>query len=623
MRPVAALKAKDYNEHTWHWLDRSTRSIPLEDSAPGSQASQKPPEERLDSWKEIAAYLKRDITTVQRWEKREGMPVHRHVHDKRGSVYALGSELDAWLSHRRATLGNGQRGEQETALPSTVRPARRWLALGSLAAIAALAIAYSIYPRRRAGAVSTASAANQKIKSLAVLPLKNLSADPSQEYLADGMTEALIGKLSNLHDLRVISHTSVMRFRDPQITVPEIAKLLHVDAIVEGSVIRQGNRVRVTAELIRGATDDHFWSQAYDRELRDVLALQSDVAQSITEKVQATVTGEEQERLSAARPVAPEVYDSYLLGWSALNRSYLRSDIEQSIGDFNAAIKQDSTFAPAYLGLATAYYELSSNFVGDQPDADRRQVVANAQKALQLDPNSADAHVLIADMLQKQWRWADAKSEYLRAIELNPNDADAHAGFAEWLLCEGHADEAIDWARRARELDPIEIDGKYIGILLLEARRYDEAVHELRSALAVQPDEPVALWDIGIALVVTNRPAEAIPLLEKARSLSKDSPGVTGQLVAAYARAGRRKDALHLLAEMQDRKKSGYVPASAFVIAYLGLGDREQTFAWLAQAYNEHSSILQYLKVDPIYDPLRSDPRFAALVHRAGLDHNI
>lgn len=623
MRPVAALKAKDYNEHTRHWLYRNTRSIPLEDSAPGSQASLKPPEERLDSWKGIAAHLKRDITTVQRWEKREGMPVHRHVHDKRGSVYALGSEVDAWLSRRRATLGGSQPGEQEMALPSTVRAVRRWLALGGLAAIAALAIAYSIYPRRRAGAVSTTSAANQRIKSLAVLPLKNLSADPSQEYLADGMTEALIGKLSNLHDLRVISHTSVMRFKNPQMTVPEIAQLLHVDAIVEGSVIRQGNRVRVTAQLIRGATDDHFWSQTYDRELRDVLALQSDVAQAIAGKVEATVTGEEHQRLTAARPVAPEVYDAYLQGWSALNRSYLRPDIEQGIGGFNAAIKRDSTFAPAYVGLAMAYYELSSNFVGDQPDAARQQVMTNAQKALALDPTLADAHVLMADTLEKQWHWAEAESEYRRAIELNPNDADAHAGFAEWLLCEGHTDEAIDWAKRGRELDPTEIDGKYIGIMLLQGRRYNEALHELRSALAVQPDDPVALWDLGIALVTTNRPADAIPLLEKALSLSNKSPGVMGHLIAAYARAGRRKDALRLLAELQDRKRSGYVPTSAFVSAYLGLGDHEQTFAWLSQAYNEHSSILQYLKVEPVYDPLRSDPRFAELVHRVGLDHNI
>lgn len=607
--------------------------MPLDEPSPGARAPQKPSDERLDSWKEIAAYLNRDVTTVQRWEKREGMPVHRHVHDKRGSVYALGSELDAWLSRRQTTLENESPAGNQAAsshpsssregpLPPVAGATRRWLALGGLVAVTVVAILYSVSPHRGA------DAASQKINSLAVLPLRNLSADPSQEYLADGMTEALIAKLSGIHNLRVTSHTSVERFsnaENAQMTVPEIAKTLHVDAIVEGSVIRQGTRVRVTAQLIRGATDEHFWAQTYDRDLADVLALESDVAQSIADKVEVTLTGGEQERLAASRRVAPEVYDSYLQGVFATSRGYTRADIQKSIDYFNAAIKQDPTFAPAYLGLADSYDTLGSNFVGGEPGLALQKVIANAQKAVQLDPTLAAAHDVLAGALEQNWQWAEAKAEHQRAMELNPNDAEAQADMASWLLYEGHADEALDWATRARELDPVGIGATDIGWMLLEARHYDEAVHELRSGLAVaaEPDKPVALWDLGIALTVTNRPADAIPLLEKAAALSNDSPGVTGSLIAAYARAGRREDALRLLGELQSRAKTGYVPANAFVRAYLGLGDREQALAWLSRACDEHSNSILYLKVAPEYDPLRGDPRFAAILHRVGLDKNL
>ena len=601
----------------------------MDDPSPGPQESKGSSETKLDSWKEIAAYLNRDVTTVQRWEKREGMPVHRHVHDKRGSVYALGFELDAWLARRQATLQNEPPADRQGPAPQVLSSqsgqmpiaarARRWVALGGLVVVTVVAIAYGVFPRPRA------DAGTEEIRSLAVLPLKNLSADTAQEYLADGMTEALIAKLSGIHNLRVTSHTSVMRFENTQMTVPEIAQTLHVDAIVEGSVIRQGNQVRVTAQLIRGATDDHFWAQTYDRDLADVLALQSDVAQSIADKVEVTITGSEHERLAASRRVAPEVYDSYLQGVFAVNRGYTRADIQKSIDYFNAAIKQDPTFAPAYVGLADSYDTLGSNFVGGEPDLALQKVIANAQKAVQLDPTLAAAHNLLAGALEQNWQWAEAKVEHQRAIELNANDADALAGMAMWLLCEGHADEALDLMRRARELDPVGIGDPDVGWMLFEARRYDEAVHELRGALAVvgEADKPITLWDLGIALTVINHSADAIPLLEKAVLLSNHSPGVTGNLIAAYARAGRRKDALRLLGELQNRTKTGYVPTGAFVRAYIGLGDREQAFVWLSQAYKEHSNMLEFLKVAPEFDSLRGDPRFADMLHRVGLDENL
>ena len=588
---------------------------------PGTPPLREAPETQLDSWKEIAAYLGRDVTTVQRWERREGMPIHRHVHDKRGSVYALAPELDAWLQTRRSHLEEeeGAREAKVSMVTESDHPRKTapqtlgWLALAGVSLLILLAVAYFVARKRPESPVPP------KIKSLAVLPLKNLSDDPAQEYLADGMTEALIGRLCAIRNLRVISYTSVTRFKNPQISVPEIARTLRVDAIVEGSVMREGNRIRVTAQLIRGATDEHFWSETYDRELRDALTLQSELAESIAEKVEVTVTGEERERLTAARAVAPEVYESYLQGWFALNRSYRRSDIEQGMSYFGDAIKRDPSFAPAYVGLAVGYNELDSNFIGDPPEAARRKEMDAVRKALELDPNLYDAHDLLANMQEKEWQWADAETEYRRALELNPNDADAHMGLAWWLLWHGRTNEALGWAERGRELDPITIHGTDIGWMLFEARRYDQAVRELRTALATPADEPVALWDLGIALIDKNQPQDAIPPLERAVSLSNRSPGVIGTLISAYAHAGRRSDALRLLIELKRRSQTGFVPADPFVAAYLGLGENDQVFAWLEQAYKEHSNVLQFLKVDPQFDPLRSDPRFADLLRRVGL----
>ncbi len=586
----------------------------------GTPPSERPPEDRLDSWKEIAAYLSRDVTTVQRWEKREGMPVHRHLHDRMGSVYAFSPELDAWLRNRRLRLEKEEKERgAETPVDAQVGQgprgsprARRWLVLGGVAVLALLAVTY-VMTRSRAG-----DATRPKIKSLAVLPLKNLSGDPTQEYLADGMTEALIGRLSMIRGFRVISRTSVMRFKDTQLSVPEIARTLQVDAIVEGSVIREGSRIRVHAQLIRGGTDEHFWSEAYDRELRDVLALQSDVAQSIAAKVEVTVTGEERARLVAARHVSPEVYESYLKGRFAKSNS--RADIEESIGYFEEAIKRDPTFAPAYVGLANAHTGLGTVFVGAPPEEERAKVVSAARKALELDPQLAEAHALLADVYQKRWQWSDAEAEYKRALELNPSDAAAHLGLANWLMCQGRTEEALAWAQRGRELDPLGVSGVSIGWILFHARRYDEAIHELRSVLAVRPDDASALWFLGFALIANRQPEEAIPVLEKVVSVSDRSPGSVELLATAYAHAGRRTEALRLIDELKRRRQTSFVPAGAFINPYLGLGDYDQAFVWFERAYQEKSNILQFLKVHPFFDVVRDDPRFKDLLHHVGLD---
>jgi TolB-like protein/DNA-binding winged helix-turn-helix (wHTH) protein/Flp pilus assembly protein TadD len=488
--------------------------------------------------------------------------------------------------------------------------------LGTAAVLVLVALAVVLYRTPR-GRGTTQPA----IKSLAVLPLKNLSGDPKQEYLADGMTEEIIGRLAAIHDLRVISRTSVMRFKDTQLSEPEIAGSLGADAIVEGSVMRDGSHIRVHAQLIRGSTDEHFWSATYDRELPDVLSLQSDVAQAIATKVEVTVTGKEHERLAAARSVSPEVYESYLKGRYVFDtKGSSRAGVEESIGYFADAITRDPTFAPAYVSLADAYGWLGSVTIGGgSPREVRPKIMGATQKALELDPDLAEAHVALAGMLLDQWHWAEAEAEYRRALELQPSNAAAYGGLADWLMLQGRFDEAVASARRARQLAPSEVSGRDFGWILFNARRYDEAIREYRSALAVEPDNAYSLWRFGFALSLNGQVQEAIPIVERAVAVSHRAPGNIGVLAVIYSRAGRRRDALQLLAELKKRRETGYVPAGAFVLAYMGLADYEQAFTWLEEAYKEQSYILLLVKVHPVFDPVRNDPRFVDLVRRVGL----
>ena len=493
----------------------------------------------------------------------------------------------------------------------------RTLKRALLAAIVVAAAVAAVFVAYRIGSKTTNRPA---IRSLAVLPLQNLSGDPAQQYLADGITEELIGRLAGIRDLRVTSRTSVMRFKNTQLSVPEIARLLSVDAVVEGSVMREGSRIRVHAELIRAASDDHIWSESYDRELRDVLAMDSDVAQAVARKVEVTVTGEEHQRLISVRPVSPEVYEDYLKGKFALAKGNNKSNIEESIAYFNDTIKIDPTYAPSYLGLASAYSSLTTVFMGGIPEQERPKALLAAQKALELAPELAEAHVLMASLAESQWHWAEAESQYKQALKLRPNEAAAYSGLAWWLDCQGRPEEAVTMRRRARELDPLAVSGAELAWDLFYTRRYDEAIKELHSVLAVKENNAYALWILGFALIANHQPQDAIPGLEKGVAISNRSPALIGLLVNAYAQAGRRRDALRLLEELKKRERTDYVPAAAFILAYLGLGENEQVFVWLERAYKEESNILQLLKVFPFFDPIRTDPRFIDLLHRVGLD---
>ncbi len=568
---------------------------------------------RLESWKEIATYLGRDVTTVRRWEKREGLPVHRLHHSRLGSVYAYTTELDTWRNERAPAAEPDVPDARQVS-----EVARRGAQARKVAALAAVVLALAaglVWIVRERTTVRPASASGG-IRSLAVLPLQNFSGNPEQDYLSDGMTEALIARLSSIHALRVISRTSTMQFKGTRKSVPEIGKELNVDAVIEGSVLRSGDKIRITVQLIRADTDEHLWSGTYDRELQDALALQSDVTQGIAGHIESAVTGTRRGSPVAPRTVAPDVYEAYLKGRFALHKNN-RAGLEEARLRFQAAVDADNTFAPAYAGLAATYSALGLVFYGEPPGETRPKVIAAARKALELDPELAEARVLLANALQKDWHWAEAEVEYRRAIELSPNDAAARAGLADWLLCQGRTDEALASARRAQELDPRAFDGVQVGWILFQARRYDEAIRELHTALTIDPNDPMALWFLGFALIGAERFDEAIATLEKATSLSERSPAVLGVLVRAYARGGRRAEALRVLDELHRRRQKGYVPAGAFLQAYLGLGDKEEAFAWLERAAEERSNIVQFLKVEPFFDSLRGDPRFAEFLRRA------
>jgi TolB-like protein/DNA-binding winged helix-turn-helix (wHTH) protein/Tfp pilus assembly protein PilF len=491
----------------------------------------------------------------------------------------------------------------------------RWrVLLTAAAALALFSTALVLYRGR------SAKGTNQpRIKSLAVLPLKNLSADPTQEYLADGMTEALIGRLAGIHDLRVISRTSVMRYKNTKEALPEIAKTLGVDAIVEGSVIRDGNRIRVHAQLIRAATDEHFWSEAYDRELRNVLSLQSDVAQSIARRVEVTITEEEHARLSSARTVDPEAYEAYLKGRYYWNKRTADSMPKAALY-FEQAISRDPGYGAAYSGLADCNSGLAwHGFMS--PAEVLPKAYAAAQKAVEIDSQSAEAHASLALVLDHKWDWAGAEAEFKRALELNPQYANAHHWYGDYLSIQGRHDEAQVEAKRALELDPLNLMiGTWVGLRYYLARRYDRAMEQSRNTVDLDPNFAAAHLILGESYVQQGKHKEGLDELQKAASLSGGSPLYTAQVGASLARAGEKKEALRVIRELRDISTKRYVSPYGIAQVYAALNDKEQTFNWLETAYRDRTVWMSYLAVDPVFDSIRSEARFRDLLHRVGLD---
>ncbi len=469
-------------------------------------------------------------------------------------------------------------------------------------------------------AVNSLGVPAKAINSLAVLPLENLSGDPQQDYFADGMTEALITDLAQIRSLRVISRTSVMQYKGSRKPLPEVARALHVDAVVEGSVLRSGERVRITAQLIQARTDRHLWAKTYERDLRDVLALQSEVASAIAQEVKVKLTPQEQVRMASSRPVDREAYEAYLKGSYFWNKR-TPEGLTKATEFFQQAIEKDPGYALAYAGLAESYFALS--FYGDvAPKQYFPRVKEAATKALEIDDTLAEAHASLASTLTfYDWDWPSAEREFRRALELNPSYAMGHRAYASYLSAMGRHREAIAEAKRAQELDPLSLDvNTMAGRCFYHARQYDQAIEQYRRALEIDPNFTIAHQFSGKAYAQKGMYREALAELQEAGAVYKEAgAGYTEPLSViglVYAVSGRPGQAQHVLEELKAIRKQKYVPPWSIVRVYAGLGQKDQAFAWLEKGFQERDNRLIWLKVDPMFDNLRCDPRFADLLRR-------
>jgi serine/threonine protein kinase/TolB-like protein/Tfp pilus assembly protein PilF len=455
-----------------------------------------------------------------------------------------------------------------------------------------------------------------RIQSLAVLPLENLMGDPAQEYFVDGMTEELIATLGKLSALRVISRTSVMQYKGTRKPLPQIGRELDVDAVVEGSVLRAGDRVRITAQLIQAPTDRHLWAESYDRDLRDILALQGEVAQAIAREVQATLTPQERTGLASVRPVDPAAHEDYLKGRYYWNKR-TAADLKKSIEYFQQAIQKDPGYAQAYAGLADSYAVLP-NYSSTSPQEAYPKAKAVAEKALQFDDTIAEAYACLAEVAASyDYDWVSADRQFKRAIELDPNSATAHQWYAVMLARTAKHERALAEIRRAEELDPLSlIINMNVAWMLYFARQYDRGVEQLRKTLELDPNFFAAHDMLGMIYTRKGMVQQGVDEIKKAISLSGGDPNIKGELGNAYAVAGRRKQALEILDELSALSKRSYFSSCFIASIYAGLGDRDHAFARLEKAYTERDTWLSFLKVDPAFDPLRSDPRFQGLLRR-------
>src|SRR5260221_7288794 len=458
-----------------------------------------------------------------------------------------------------------------------------------------------------------------RIQSLVVLPLENLSNDPEQEYFADGMTDQLITNLAQISALKVISRTSAIRYKGTKKSLPEIARELHVDAVVEGALMWVGGRVRISAQLIEAPTDYHLWAASYERDLRDVLSMQEEVTRAIASEIRVKLTAQEQARLARTHSINPEAYRLYLKGryyWYKLKPEAMQKAIEH----FQQAVEKDPAYALAYAGLADTYNALAF-FTVFPPREVVPKAKAAAVKALEIDANLAEAHVSLGWAgFTYDLDWPAAGKHFERAVVLNPAYPLAHSYYSLYLGALGRSEEGLTEAKRALDLDPVSpAILHYVVVQLYLARRFDEAIEQCRKTLELDPGFTPAHRVLGEVYSAKGMYREALAEYEEYSALSGGSPRSTAFVGYAHARLGQRSQAFRVLVQLRAASKQKYVPALSFAIVYVGLGEKEQAFLWLEKAYDERTNSLAYLKVQATWDPLRSDPRFADLVRRIGL----
>ena len=495
-------------------------------------------------------------------------------------------------------------------------PSRSMILIGSLVLLIALLIGFVKFsrPTPNRPAVATANA-----KSIAVLPFENLSHDPDNAYFADGIQEEILTRLSKIADLKVISRTSTQRYKGTPTNLLEIAKQLGVAHILEGTVQKAADQVRVNVQLINAQTDSHLWAEKFDRNLADIFAVESEIATKIADTLQAKLTGSEKQAIAARPTENSEAHQLYLKGRYFLSRR-TEEGLKKSVEFFNQAIDKDSGYALAYSGLADSnMYLLKLAFLrGLSRKESYERAKAAATKALELDDNLAEAHTSLALVkMEYEWEWASSEGEFKRAIQLNPGFAEAHHQYSHYLTAMGRSSESLAESLRALELDPLSLVlNGHLAWHYLYARQYDQAIQQCQRTAELDRNYPETADFRGLAYEQKGMYREAIAELQMAVNLSGNSPHIKAELGHAYAIAGETTPALDILDELKRESTETHISSYDIAVIYIGLGRKDQALEALENAYQERSEWLRYVKVDPRLDPLRGDPRFEKLANQ-------
>ena len=482
----------------------------------------------------------------------------------------------------------------------------------AIIAVLALAIAILLFDRFRSH--PQARGAKSRDKSIAVLPFENLSSDPENAYFATGVQDEILTRLSRIGDLKVISRTSTQKYRSAPENLREIAQQLGVAHVLEGSVQRAGDQVRITVQLINALSDAHIWADSYDRSLSDIFKVQSEIAKSVADSLQAKLTGSERQAIAARPTENTGAYQLYLKGRFFWNKR-TGDDLRKALDYFNQAVAADPNYALAYAGIADAY-NLLPTYSAETPQECYPQAEAAARKALELDPTLAEARTALAAALVARFDFAAAEQEFKRAIELNPNYATAHQWYSDSVLAPNERfQEAFVSIKRALELDPLSpiINAEYGGALN-SIGRSDEALQQFRKTIELEPRFPLAHAFLGDALLARGNHAAAIAAYQKSFELGGGAIAL-GALANAYGVAGQKDEALKIIAELHERRKREYVAAYCFALAHVGIGEKDEAIRWLEQGYADGAATdMLFLRMDPLLRPLRDEPRFKKLV---------
>ena len=547
--------------------------------------------------------------------------------DGRSDVYSLGCVLYEMLAGEPPYTGPTAQAVMAKHFTDQVPRIRRLRPTVSTGVEQAIVKALAKAPADRfasaaamADALTNPAAGQPRSSSVAVLPFLNLSADPENEYFADGITEDVIAQLSQIRSLKVISRTSVMPFRNREQSLREIGAKLDVATLLEGSVRRAGSRVRIVAQLIDAESDRHLWAQTYDRDLTDIFTIQSDVALQIAGALEAELSSEERSRIHKKPTDDIQAYQQYLLGKHCLAR-WTDEGIDQAIKHFEQAIARDPNYALAHASLAYAYTEIGIGVAGALPPDEAFRLAKEAvARALELDPGLPEAHAVLAHLkVACDYDWVGAEKEYKRAIELNPNSGVAYDSYGLMLSALERYDEAIEAQRRAHELDPV-AHRMDIATTFLRAGRYEEALSAITECLAIDPNLALAHTTAGWAHLLNGMPEQGIASLQRAVAISPDSTLYLAQLGQAFARTGRTDQAREVLRQLEGLSKQRYVSPYHMAYVYTGLGEYDRAMDWLERAYEERSGGIFGVKGSFLFAPLRGHPRFKALLKKMNLD---